>query len=1085
MTKKIDFRNYLHSKLDSDWAIECHKFNRGLALGVYRHDYQISSEAVHSSIPVTVQEAWFNAGKIEDPYKAFNAKKLAWMEQREWWYLNDFPTPHCTEDDRIYLRFEGITYRAEIWVNGVQVGRIEGMFRAEEFDVTDYLSKPGQASRVAIRVRSQENSWDDSLTAATKVRTQGPVAQNMYGWNWSARLVSIGIWQPISVLVKGPLRLEGVKAATRKVNLSGKQGWDAPKADATIEFEWLINNKSEKEKKVTVHYRLTGETFEDDAPVVKSVEVTVPALTAEAVSVSLNLEDAWLWWPNGYGKAELYRLNTTLESSDGILETNDLVFGIREISWRKNTDEDWVLATTGHTARPWAMVGEMYPWTLCVNGWPLFMKGSNWVMLDLMLRTESWRYDRQLRLARDAGVNYLRVWGGSLAETEAFYDLCDRYGILCWQEFWLACGNYPAMDHQVFLENVESTVKRLINRTCLTHYCGGNEYHPDNPENKVLVDKIEKLVCSLDPVRGFRRGSPYKGDRHGGLVMTPLVTRNKYLDVLYGESRIVLMRSEVATGRSLPMLSSLEKFVPEESLWPIDELFWRDHWGVPAEFMGFAHEYNAEDSFTHAAIANHLSHAQLCRLNMEFCRTRMFSCSGNLNWQFNVPWPCMHREIVDTWGVPKPGFYYHSKACQHLLLSVDFERYLWHPGETLSVPVFAVSDLESLNDLKATITIFRTDLSQVYSKIFEFEISAASSLKLGNLDFEIPPRLAEDALFVMAELEQDQNILFRNIYWFAVSNHEEPACKIDLCGKWNRSDGTALELPGSDLSIKNPSFEFIMLKDGAQLDLESQSGLEEGQVNGGDSHYLKTFQIPSDLKGQNLEFYTAGFESSDEVYVNGSLIGKHEFRGVSLDPETKSFIPFGKKDPQLAFDPESEYLYYSDPLSLPKLQPRFYDIPESLLNADGDNEIKIVIKSYYQKAVSNKMDIRPVTTNRQEVGEYMKSGMVFSALRTMPMADLLVYEQEGALFVKNISETFAFSIIVDFIAKNSETATALSDNLFSLLPEESIELQKLGGGELEFPADIILWGWNVELKRFQLDVKGSNVSLDSLAVSLP
>ena len=185
----------------------------------------------------------------------------------------------------------------------------------------------------------------------------------------------------------------------------------------------------------------------------------------------------------------------------------------------------------------------------------------------------------------------------------------------------------------------------------------------------------------------------------------------------------------------------------------------------------------------------------------------------------------------------------------------------------------------------------------------------------------------------------------------------------------------------------------------------------------------------------------------------------------------------------MAFDSESEYLYYSDPLSLPKLQPRFYDIPAGLLVENGENEIEIVIKSYYQKAVSNKMEIRPPTTNRKHVGDYMKSGVYFRALRAMPKAEISVYEKEGTLHVENISDVFAFSIIVDFVSKNSDTATALSDNLFSLFPGETMELRQLGGGKLKSPADIILWGWNVEMQRFQLDASGSREALVSLAAS--
>ena len=83
--------------------------------------------------------------------------------------------------------------------------------------------------------------------------------------------------------------------------------------------------------------------------------------------------------------------------------------------------------------------------------------------------------------------------------------------------------------------------------------------------------------------------------------------------------------------------------------------------------------------------ANHLAHARILQVNLEYCHTQMFRCGGHLNWQYSVPWPCLHREIVDTWGVPKPAFYGYANACRPLALFVDLERYLWHPGETVQI----------------------------------------------------------------------------------------------------------------------------------------------------------------------------------------------------------------------------------------------------------------------------------------------------------------------------------------------------------------------------------------------------------------
>ncbi len=1051
--------------LNTGWLIKGFESERGLAEKAYKEDYQ-PENAISAVVPGTVRTALFKHGKIPDPYVGFNSIESEWVEEREWWYFKDFLTPETVENEKVFIRFEGITYRAEVWINGVQIGRIEGMFRTGEFDVTDYLNE--KSNRLTIRVRTQENAHlDNSRTHRQlkgKIRSQGAVAQSMYKWNWSPHMVCVGLWRPVKILVKQPVEVKSVQVRTLSADAGGADGFTSPCADAELVIDWWINNTSGKPENIKIKFTFSGASFDSGNIANDEIIVNVPPNCKKKVSREIKISNARLWWPNGAGKPELHKLESEISSleSGKIIQEDSVVFGIRKITFERNVDQDRVIESSGHSMRPWSMIGELYNWTFVVNGRKIFLKGSNWVMLDAMLRLEEWRYDRQLSLVRDGGLNFLRIWGGSLAETDEFYDLCDRYGILCWQEFWLACADYPAMNHDVFIRCVRDTVQRLINHPSLVYYSGGNEYEPDNRENKGLVDKIAAAVAKVDPEREFRRGSPYKGDKHGGLVMTPYCTRNKYLDILYGDKRNVLMRSEVATGRSMPVWSSMDKFLPPESRWPIDEKLWRHFHAVPAEFIMFANEYDALDNFYYAVNANHLAHIQICRTNLEFCRSRMFQCSGNLNWQFNVPWPCAHRELADAWGSPKPAYYHYIKASRPVAAFIDIERYLWRPGEILNPSVYVANDKGAIDKTEIKTVIYAAGSSSPeYEQTINCRIPGNTGTRIGELDYKIPKNLSGESLLIKTELSSNGKKLYENWYWIAVSIHEEPEHKIDLCGTWRRTDGSELQLPGNDLSVDNPSFEYVILKQGDSAELETASG-SDGKISKSQTElvYSRKFTISKEMQGMDLEFFTPGFESSDEVFVNGEKIGEHEFKSAYLDTTAWAFVPDGREKHDINLDSGTEYRFYSDPIAMPKLKARFYDIPQKILNT-GENEIVIRMKSDYQKSCPYPMEVRPVTPNRKKVSEFLKRGVFFSGLRKMPAVELKTANNDREIKITNPSRNIAFMVILEVIPDATGIAIPLDDNAFTLLPDETKILKPLQRKKIPKNSEVRISGWNI------------------------
>jgi beta-mannosidase len=402
------------------------------------------------------------------------------------------------------------------------------------------------------------------------------------------------------------------------------------------------------------------------------------------IDLTLTIAQPELWYPNGFGAQPLYEIEARLVASDGeVCDSRCRRSGFRRVEFIPNTNDLEVQATSGQTNRMWSIVGKPYPWTMVVNGLRVFSKGTNWCPVDNLYRNRDAHISRLLELARDAHTVFIRVWGGGLTESDYFYDRCDELGLLCLQEFWFACGSAPAMDYRIFLENAECELKRLRERTSIALWGGGNEFNPDNHENRPIINLIADLVERVDGTREFRRGSPYRGDRHGGLVSTPHYTTNKYRDLLPGRRRLVLLRSECAVGRSPTRPSNIRKFVPEESIWPIDWAVYQNHHAQRPEWEEVSRPFGEATEWEQALLHASVFHCIDSRLNMEYARASKYESSGCWTWQINASWPSFHREHIDWYGDPKPVYYWYKNASKPVIALADFERFVWHPGEVL------------------------------------------------------------------------------------------------------------------------------------------------------------------------------------------------------------------------------------------------------------------------------------------------------------------------------------------------------------------------------------------------------------------
>lgn len=696
-------------------------------------------------IPGTVRTALLAAGEIPDPYFGYDNEKSLWVEEKEWWFFKSFTPGMEMKGKWVDLVFEGASFQGEVWLNGTQVGELKGMLNPRTFDVTGAL-KYGSENTIAVRLEATPdariNLMSRGLTWDTPRDQLYSVAQCMYGWDWGPHGVPVGLWRPVWLRVSGPIRADHPYITSRI-----KSPAEAI-CTVTVDVRNLSSSPEEGLIRGTIDEKGTGKSAGDFHQDLKLGPGETRHLTFD-----ITVKNPRLWWPNGMGPQNLYvlDLNTECESSS---EKASMLFGIRELKLVENENVGEFLKSMNSAAGNVYQLGKVvgsYPWTFQVNGKKMFAKGGNWIPVDQLLRLDRPRYDRLLSLARDAHFNLLRVWGGGLYETDDFYELCDEYGILAWQEF-LSNRSFSKIDRENFLEGATSAIFRLRNHPSLTFWCGGNEFDPDDAGSVAVIDLLAARLTALDPGREFHRASPYKGDDHYWGVWHGQEPYTKY--------RVVRPFRSEAGVNTFPVPEDYARFTPRSALWPLDTTYVEYHGEYNTRFehvkklMRYADEFGPSTSIGDAIMKSELYQALANSFNMEYCRSHKFQNSGVLIWQYNDIWPCVSWSVVDWYGTPKPSYYFLKRAARPVHISADYERYIWKPGETFG------ADIHILNDTQDPVSrcTYDAKLVTVQGKTLA-EISGGASIgsnsagKLGRVEMRIPEAMKGRTFFVSVRLK--------------------------------------------------------------------------------------------------------------------------------------------------------------------------------------------------------------------------------------------------------------------------------------------------------------------------------------------
>jgi beta-mannosidase len=405
---------------------------------------QVGQEAWHKAeVPGTVHQDLMASGLIPDPFYRDNELKVQWVENADWEYRRMFDLPaDIAARKHLELVCGGLDTFASLYLNGREIGRTDNMFRTWRFDAKPFLEPGANEIRVvfASPVRREKEMADKLPYSIPGNAPHARKAPYSFGWDWGPRLATSGIWRSI-----------------------GLESWDEARL-TDLDIQQDLSRKDEVTLKVAV---VVESDREGRAELKVSVEpgstVSLPLTLTSGLSrqrAEIKVGNPRLWWPNGLGEQNLYRVRAELHRGSSLLDSASRRIGLRTLELVQDKDA-W---------------GTSFYFR--VNGVPFFAKGGNWIPADSFLpRVTRARYESLLRDCRAANMNMLRVWGGGAYESEDFYDLCDELGLVVWQDFMFACQMVPG--DAAFRENVrveaEQVVKALRHHPSLGLWCGNNE----------------------------------------------------------------------------------------------------------------------------------------------------------------------------------------------------------------------------------------------------------------------------------------------------------------------------------------------------------------------------------------------------------------------------------------------------------------------------------------------------------------------------------------------------------------------------------------------------------------------------------
>ncbi len=590
-----------------------------------------------ATVPGTVLSSYLDDGAIPDPNYGRNQLQISdSFFYADFWYRDEFAIPKIKTGQHLWLNFDGINWKADVFFNGQKLGRIEGGFMRGRFDLTSLL-RPGGANALAVRII--KNATPGSVKEKTLAETDSnggalgadnPTAHASIGWDWipTIRGRNTGIWGNVYLTTSGPVTIEKPYVSTT-LPLP-----DVTRADVNVEV--TLRNHEQREITGTLRGQFGDVRFETHVTIAAASDFVVKLNSA--TTPALRLQNPKLWWPAGYGDQNLYDVKLEFDAGHHrISDAKSFHAGVRQFTY---SDDGGALK-------------------IFINGRRFIARGGNWGFPESMLRYRTREFEAAVRYHKEMNFTMIRNWVGQTGD-DAFFEACDKYGIVVWQDFWLANpydGPDPD-DNDMFMKNATDFVERIRNHPSIGLFCGRNEGDPPKPLEDGLTDLIARDVpgmkyfpaSSYGPVSG---GGPYRA------------MPAKYY---FSQRATEKLHSELGMP-NIVTLDSLRQMMPAADQWPQS-----DDWGMHdftltgAQNLG-AYRKMIEDSY--GPTDNAADWIELTQFENYDGYRAMFEAQsknrmGLLLWMSHPTWPDFVWQTYDYYFEPTAAYFGSKKASEPL-----------------------------------------------------------------------------------------------------------------------------------------------------------------------------------------------------------------------------------------------------------------------------------------------------------------------------------------------------------------------------------------------------------------------------------
>jgi hypothetical protein len=748
------------------------------AESVSRTDFQPSGWH-RATVPGTVLTSLANDGVYPEPLYGENNRTIPdSLCRASYWYRTTFTPPQSYAGKRIWLTFYGINYIAQVWVNGHQLGAIEGAFARGIFDATAQVTV-GSPNALAVHLFPQPHPGavkEKTIAGGTGpnggvTALDGPTFLCTIGWDWipTIRDRDTGIWQDVTLSATGPVVVED-PYVTSKLPL--------PRTDsAELTVRATLRNATDTPQAGTLTGTIEGSTFAQDVSLGPNQALEVSF--SPAATPALRLEQPRLWWPNGFGPQNLYKLRLAFVQKGAVSDARQLDFGVRQITYALPGSENLALS---------------------VNGVPVIAKGGDWGIDEAMKRIPRKRLDAAVRMHQLANYTIIRNWVGQ-STSEDLCDLCDHYGLLLWDEFFQphpVDGPVPE-NIQLYLANVREKILRFRNHPCIALWCARNEGEPP----PAIGQGIQKLINELDPERLYQPSSTSgRGVNSGG----PYHWRTPREFYTFGEA----FKTEIGSI-SVPTLEAVRAMMPPKD-WEVINDDWAEHDFCAGAQQGdrypdiIAERYGFPASLADFVRKSQLANYECFRALYEGRFAKLFHpATGVITWMSHPAQPSFVWQLYSHDLEPNSSLYAAREACEPI--HVQLNQNDWRVMVINNTP-------RPLEGLTLEAAVYNLDGSRQGFQTHTVAAPASAATDAGPIQF--PEDRLSAVHFIKLRLHAGKDrLLSQNFYWRATPGQQDnfqalnslPTVALDVLTFKQERNGICL----LDVAVENPSKSIALM----------------------------------------------------------------------------------------------------------------------------------------------------------------------------------------------------------------------------------------------------------------------------------